>query len=179
MTEEDKKSKERSAILTGIFAIITVIISGIFLLLNTVLEHNLSIPASTPSAVSTQTQLPMQAETQLPIATPNPPILAPTSFDNNQYSFLQSPFWKVELVIFSFVIVVLFVSFALDKNPNAKRLFPLFLFAWQGALGCSFMSSFLFFNKSAIYYIIPGILGALIGTYTAYRAIISDGKNIG
>jgi len=85
MNDVPEKTKERTAVIAGFFAVITALIGGLFLLLNTWVQYQLSLPTPTKVAIVTPTivlSLPSPTKivllpTQQP--SPNPILLGRTT----------------------------------------------------------------------------------------------------
>jgi hypothetical protein len=74
MDNKEAKPQAKITMIAGIFAIITAIISGSFLILNTVIEHNLSLSTETPQFTTplTVSPTPTRSTTTQSTAVPNP-----------------------------------------------------------------------------------------------------------
>jgi len=167
MSKGEETSKERSVILAGIFAIIAAVISGVFLLINTTLEHQLVLP--TP--ISTNTTIPIQspvASSPVPPNATKQPTPA-TSNTSESGSFINDALVPCGgMVVLWFAIIV--VTALIPWNWLWLKIFrPLLVFVLCAGLITSvgaFLGSLV--HGQLIGMIIGGVVGVIAGGFLGY-----------
>ena len=167
-SQSSSTKEERIAILTGKFAIIVAVISGVFLILNTFIGHQLSI-TNAPIATETVTpQLTTSSSTPIyNITTPNPtqPIttgkpLSPDEYLSNKIGEILT--YLVVGIFLLALVLILLGTLVLHDGLRNYCLFPLLWLILCVTIGSRIGSFFNYSNTGSTIGIIIGIVVPIV-----------------